>query len=659
MYKRRIIIFMFIAGAMMLALVVRLAQLQVLEVDEFRAQWEESMRKQELLPTSRGRIMDSHGRILAVDLPCKDFCLDYRFLIADARWVRRQVSIIARRQNLSRSEAQGVYDQWSQDTWRLAGELAAAAGVDLDRKVQNVVQSVQRVRNSAAARAGIPDFEVREERQMHPIVEALNEDLSIYAQNRIAQGKTIGATVRPGNKRFYPYGDIACHVIGLTGPLTLEDLERLNGPDHDDLPLSQRLECYQPGDWAGISGVERMCEEILRGKRGYNIQQAGWRQPVQLENVPAQKGGDVHLTLDIDLQRELAKLIAATGHNGSAVVMSVERNEILAMVSSPTYDLNTYREKYSTLLGDQHNLPLRHRAVSVAVPPGSIIKPFVALAGMTEGKITQHSTFQCAGHLYPDDPLHWRCTGVHGQTDLRRSLARSCNIYYYRLGAMIGAPLMCQWFRKLGLDGTSGLNLVEERPGSVPTDEWLSRNENRRHLQAEASQMAIGQGRLLVTPLAMANALASLGRGGKLMNPMLALEDPPQAGPIDLGFNQSDIAAVLEGMHNGVHEVGGTAYRAFHPPGAGALRVQVCGKTGTAQAAPLRIDSNGDGRIDSHDEVVKQGYMMWFAALAPANDPKVALVIVLEHVSEGGGGSVAGPIGRELIALLERLGYLE
>lgn len=656
MYKRRIIAFMIIAGVMLLTLVGRLAHLQIVQVNEHREQWEQSMRREQSLPAPRGRIMDAKGKILAVDLPCKDFCFDYRLLVKDPQWERSQVSRLRRENDLTHDEAKAMFDHQLRQTWELAEKLAAATNSDLDEKVRDVVQAVQRVKHAVARRTGRRNIIVAEERRMHPVVETLDDETAIFAESQIAQGNTIGAAVRPGNKRFYPYGDIACHVIGLTGPVTAEQLEKINTDNGDD---TTTRDDYRSGDIIGISGLERMCEPILRGRRGRIVQAGGWRKPLQIEHVPAQRGTDVHLTLDIALQRELAELIKRSGYTGSAVVISIERNEVLAMVSVPTYDLNTYYSEYTQLLADDVNLPLTHRAIRQKVQPGSIIKPFVALEGMAEGIITRHSTYECNGHLYPDDPNHWRCTGRHGAIDLGPSLARSCNIYYFRLGSALGAPRMCQLFRRLGLNSPTGLGLFEEVRGHVPSDEWLSRPRNRPLLKAEASQMAIGQGQLLVTPLAIANALAAIGRDGKLMPPMLALEVPPKGDEVELGFSPGAISAVLEGMHDAVHRQGGTAYRAFHPPGWRDIGVELSGKTGTAQAPPLRVDSNRNGRIDGDDVIVKQGNIAWFAAIAPMRKPTIAFVIGLEYVTDGGGGSVAGPIGRDLIRILREMNYLQ
>lgn len=653
MYKHRLIIFLAVILLGLLGLVGRLALLQLARGERYRRDYEQSVREMHLLPAARGCIIDRHGRIFAADKACKDLCLSYPFIVRDEGWVDHQVSLIKRQEGVTAQRAKELFEQRYTQTWRLADEIAQASGVDLRPAVDKIADSVTALRRSIEQRHGHVD-RIQEEIQYHPVIQEIDDAQAARLEAAINQNATVGASVRPSHKRVYPYDDLACHVIGLMGPVSAADCNRVEGGTAEERLIARR-DAYEPADRIGITGVEKMCEAQLRGRRGYSIVEKVGREPNELAGEEAQNGQDVHLTLDSVLQHNLAQEMRKHGYTGAVVVMSVERGEILALVSVPTYDLNRYRLDANALFHDDVNLPLLNRAVGMRYPPGSTAKPIVALAALATGKITPQTTFICQGHLFPNDPLHLKCTGSHGPVDLNRGLMKSCNVYFFTVGEKLGPLLLCDWFRQFGLADHPGSGLGEERGGHIPTREWLDRRDNRDHWDAEARQMGIGQGSITVTPLHIANVMATIARDGKMMSPMLVVGGAGGQEPRQLPLDHEQMELVRQGMYAVVNEPGGTAYTAFHDASAEPLRVEVSGKTGTAQASPQLADLNHDGRAD---EVVRSGMMAWFAGFAPSNKPRIALAVVVEY-TEGHGGTTAGPIAREAVRLCRELGYLK
>ncbi len=651
MYKQRLIIFLSIILLGLLVLVGRLGMLQLARGDKYRREYELSVRDMQLLPAARGCITDRHGRIFAADKACKDLCLSYQFIVADPAWVDRQVSIIRRQAGVTPQQAREMYEARAAETWRLAQDAASAAGADLRASAAKITASVQAIRRSIERTRRIE--RIAEEIESHAIVQGLDDEQAAALELAVNQGRTIGATIRPSHTRVYPYNDLACHIIGLTGRVSPADCNHVSGGTAEERLLARR-DVYEPTDRIGITGVEKMCEGQLRGRRGYRIIEKIGREPAEIEGEPPQNGLDVHLTIDSQLQHDLAEEMRKRKETGSIVVISLERGEILAMVSVPTFDLNRYRLDANTLFHDDVYLPLLNRAVGMRYPPGSTAKPLVALAALAAGKVSPQTTFHCQGHLFSSDPAHWKCTGSHESVDLQRGLMKSCNIYFYNVGERLGPLVLGDWFRRFGLGDRPGCGLPEERPGHVPTLEWLNRRENRGHWDGESRQMGIGQGKLTVTPLHIANAMATIARDGRPMSPLLVVGGSRGEAPAPLPLDATLLDPVRKGMWSVVNEPGGTAYAPFHESGAEPLKIEVSGKTGTAEASAELADVDDDGTR----EIARTGMMAWFAGYAPSTRPKIAIAVVVEYTDKHG-GTAAGPIAREAVRLCRDLGYLK
>jgi penicillin-binding protein 2 len=643
MYKRRLIIFLTLIACIFAVLIATLAHLQLIRGEQLRREYERSTREIQLLPAVRGAILDRQGRVLADDQPCMQLCLRYELLVEDPAWQRAQIRRIAREEDLEPAHAEPIFRERVERTWQLAREAAELAGEDLEENVRTIVETVRRWRRNV----GGP---IREERQAHPVVDALEAGAAVEIDARLKSLARAGATLRPSHRRSYPYGDLACHLVGVTGQVSPAEIDARNRPESGENWLAVRRRNYEPGDMIGKSGVEKRFEEILRGVRGYRVIDTGGLDPEQLRHEPSEPGRDVHLTLDGRLQQMLAERLRRSGHLGAAVVLDVRRSELLAAVSLPTYNLNRYREEAGRLFSDEVNLPLLDRAIGRGYPPGSTVKPLIALAGLIDGEVSPTTTLHCAGRLFPGVNA-WRCTGTHGDIACRESIQHSCNVYYYRLGERLGSPAICAWLERFGFGRPPGTGLPGETAGLVPTARWLRENRDRDHRPGDARLLAIGQGELLASPLQVASAVAAIARGGVYRPVRIALE-APEPSRESLQIPREVLDVVRGGMYDVCNEYGGTGYRAFQ---LAVLDVEVAGKSGTAQCSPQTVFMEIDG--DRRMRVVREGNMTWFVGYAPAERPRIAFAVVLEYVQDGGGGSVAGPVAADLVGYCDRLGY--
>jgi penicillin-binding protein 2 len=659
MYKRRIKIFLGLIFLVLALLAGRLGYLQIVRGEDYRFQMEKTLQRVETLPASRGQIVDRNGRILATDQACFDLCMDYGMIDGSEQWATGQMIALARSRGVShrqegwRDRIRPAYQQLEANSWVLVRAVAHRVGQDADAAAREIHQRLTAWQRNT----GGP---VREQRQAHPVVTGLDAATAAAVKDRLP--RTIGLSVRPNHRRWYPYGSLACHIVGTTGPVNREDLDRHNLEPNEADRLERLRHNYEAWDHVGRSGVERMAEDLLRGRRGYRRVRLGERV---LEGVAPQPGGDVHLTIDAELQQHATELLARTGHTGAAVVLSVDTCDVLAMVSVPVYDLNQYRENYNALVGNEVYLPLHHRAVVMRYPPGSTAKPITALAGLASAVIDERSVLPCAPGYIGNNPTSFRCWRYkryhvpHDPLDVVDGLMRSCNVFFFRVANRMGTDRLVQWLALFGYGERPGTGLPEERPGQLPTPGYMRQVYRRGYRPADGWLLSIGQGPIGVTPLHVASAMATIARGGIHLTPLLALEGAPAQRRSDLPIPDEHIRAVREGMYRVVNASdGGTAYKYFHGPGVIPLDVEICGKTGTAETAPHRIDSNDNGRIDSEDRVVRTGDTGWFAGFAPRDDPKIAFAVMIEYC-EGGGGANAGPVARELVRLCHQMGYLD
>jgi penicillin-binding protein 2 len=450
--------------------------------------------------------------------------------------------------------------------------------------------------------------------------------------------------VRP--QRHYIYDMFGSHVIGYLGEISETELNSGNYPAN------------KSGDFIGKFGVEGRYQKFLNGFRGgeqVEVDAAGRRLQVISRQAPI-PGYNVSLTIDKDLQLLAEEQLREK--KGAIVALNPKNGEILAMASCPAFDPNLFvggieKVEWNRILYSEDH-PLQNRAVSGQYPPGSVFKIVVALAGLEEGILDPQEESVCYGRIRVGRRLYncWRKHG-HGRVDLHKAIVQSCDVYFYRLGRRLGVDKIAHYAKKLGLGTRSGFDLGFERAGLIPTTQWKLKRWGVPWQAGETLSTAIGQSFVLVTPLQMVRVAAAVFNGGRIYEPHiirwigkddeLVYKSTPKL-TAEIKVNPENMALIKEGLIGVVNERHGTGGRA-RIKGA-----TVAGKTGTAQVVNLETEKElvTDGEIpeEFRDHA-------WFVAVAPAEDPQVAVAIIVEH--GGHGGSAAAPIAKEMIvAYLER-----
>jgi len=448
-----------------------------------------------------------------------------------------------------------------------------------------------------------------------------------------------GVDVVPYLNRHYLYDDLFAHVIGYVGRTDESDVERFGA---NQLLYPQ----------TGRTGLERYYDERLRGRIGYeqvetNVEGRALRR---IGMQPARAGVDLKLSVDLELQRAMRDAFGEM--HGAAVAVDPRSGHILGMVSLPSFDANLFvngisHDDYRSLMDDPAR-PLFNRNVLGGGPPGSTIKPFVALAGLDTGLRTPESSVFSTGEFFiPGQKRGYRdASGGAGWTDLRDSIARSVNYYYYKLAYDMGITRFDAAMQRYGFGQRTGIDMIGENPGVVPSPEWKARNSTEPWYAGETVIAGIGQGYWIVSMLQLARATAAIANGGDLYplslvmaerdgfdQPWRPLTRPPTGTITD---NPEHLKAVQEGMERTIH--GGGSGRAME---VGAT-YRMAGKTGTAQ----RIGRRGDASLDPRTLPYHLRHQALFVGYAPADNPTIAVAITVEH--GGYGGTAAAPIARKI-----------
>ena len=425
-------------------------------------------------------------------------------------------------------------------------------------------------------------------------------------------------------RRLYPQAGLAAHVIGYVGEISENEL---------DLP---EFVNYGQGAVIGKAGLEREYNDSLMGIDGQKqviVDNRGNVRGEPLENKDAIPGKNLQLTLDLDLQG-VAEL-AMEGRVGAVVALDPRNGEVLAMVSTPSYDPNRFAgrirtEDWNQLRNNPDN-PLLNRAIQAQFAPGSTFKPIMALAGLETGLIDDDFKVRCPGgaSFYG---RYFKCHEKkgHGTVDLHKGIVQSCDVFFYNVGNRIGIDNIAKYADMAGLGHKTGIDLPNEMQGTVPSTEWALRTQRRKWYAGETISVSIGQGALTVTPLQLANAISGVAMGGVWYKPHLvrtAQADKPRIAPIDPVKAQK----IVSGMFGVVNE-GGTGGRARLP------NISVCGKTGSAQ----RISNEGAKTALGK----KLPDNAWFVAFAPCESPEIAVSVLWEG---GLHGQFAAPIARDVI----------
>ncbi|HSM50082.1 MAG TPA: penicillin-binding protein 2 [Thermoanaerobaculia bacterium] len=490
----------------------------------------------------------------------------------------------------------------------LSASLAFAAGT-LGRPVAELEPALARS-------ARLPRFA--------PVLLAEGLALDEVARFEVARLEHPEFAVEVTHRRLYRLGAQGAHLLGYLGEVTEEELARAAGR-------------FAPGDWIGRRGIERAFDELLRGQDGERVVVVDSRGQLidEYRRELGQPGENLTLTIDLELQRLAEELMADRA--GSVVALDPRNGEILALVSHPAFDPNLFarrlrRDEWRGLVEDERH-PLQNRAIQSTYSPGSVFKPIVALAALAEGVVQEEERVFCGGSavFHGQRRRCWR-QGGHGAVDLRAALKHSCDVYFYEIGDRLGAARIARHARLFGLGRPTGLEIDGEKGGLVPDDEWSRRVRGHPWYPGETISVAIGQSALLTTPLQVAVAYAALANGGRLVVPHLVAGAPaPVAGRLPIAPRH--LAAVREGLWQVVNEQG-TGAAAF------VAGLDIAGKTGTVQVVAQET------WIDSDTLPYAQRDHAWFASYAPAHDPRLVVVVFVEH---GGKGSrAAAPVAKAL-----------
>jgi len=493
-----------------------------------------------------------------------------------------------------------------------------------------------------------PDIETRLEKSKtvplaRPFVIA--EDLSMPQVAMIqAQAVTFPElNVEPVQRRSYPYGTMAAHILGFIGETSEKD-------------LGTRKDLKQ-GDLIGKRGVELMYDQYLRGKDGAQYWEYDSHGRRLAEYRPARKspaaGDNIYLTIDFDLQRRAEQYFAENEFVGSAIALDPRNGEILAMVSSPTFNPNVYSKRFTpdvwkTIVSNPFKIEL-NRAIQGLYSPGSIFKTVMAAAGLAEGAIGPGTSFDCGGSgvFFGRRFRCWRREG-HGAVSVERALKVSCDIFFYNTAGRLGIDKIAEHARGFGFGAITQIDLDGEKAGIVPSTDWAAKKQHRKWYPSETISVGIGQGPLIVTPLQVAVMMAAIANGGTIYRPhvvRMVEHAKPDGSTQRLRVatqalrHEKFSPAVIDHVHNGlwkvVNEEGGTG---------GNSRINgldIAGKTGTVQViAQSGWFTTAGMPFMSRDHA-------WFASYAPSGNPQMVVVVFVEHAGAHG-GTDAAPLAKLL-----------
>ena len=459
-----------------------------------------------------------------------------------------------------------------------------------------------------------------------PIKLKLNqEEVAVFAIN---QYRFPGVSIKARLMRHYPLGEMMAHVLGYVGRINIPELKRVDPTN------------YRATNFIGKSGIEKYYEDILHGKVGYQMVETdvSGRTLRVINKVNPHSGAKLYLSVDTRLQKVAYE--ALKDKRGAVVVINTHNGEILAMVSSPSFDPNIFVGGVSTsdykILSNALQRPLFNRAVRGVYPPASTIKPFVGLAGLDKGFVTPDTEIYdpgkfklpTASHIFRD----WKKTG-HGVINFKRAITVSCDTYFYQLGHKMGIANIEDMLVKFGLGQLTNIDLHEEANGIVPSARWKRQVKGVSWYPGDTLISAIGQGFMLATPLQMANATASLGQHGQRFRPHLLSKTvngdneevtkykPMEEYPVYLK-DESNWGVVAEAMHSVLTSNEGTGYRfGRNPP------YPVAGKTGTAQVHSAKQYEKS--KYEDIPEALRDNSL--FIAFTPVEKPEIAIAVVVEN----------------------------
>jgi penicillin-binding protein 2 len=590
------------------ALITRLVQLQIIDYQRFSELSQGNRLRIEPLPPTRGLIFDRNGLIVAENLP----------------------------------------------TWQLVAIPEQIVSLD------DVLRQLEDLQLLDPDDHGVLVDLIRSHRGFER-VKLSNLSETQAARFAVRRHRFPGIDIQEGLVRYYPFGEAAAHAIGYVGSISARDLERIDRRD------------YAATSHIGKIGVERSYEDVLHGQVGYRQQVVNAQGRVLLDPAAGRADEDAalggletkwpvpgdNLVLSLDMRVQLAAQQALEGSRGAAIAIDPNNGDVLALVSSPSFDPNRLAtglspEDYNALNADPDK-PLFNRALAGQYPPGSTIKPFVGLAGLHYESIVADDHFYCPGYFTLPGQTHryrdWRRQG-HGAMDLHEAIVESCDVYFYHLASDLGIDNLEHMLEAFGFGAPTGIDIDGENSGVVPSREWKRRHFSRREDQVwfpgETVIAGIGQGFTLVTPLQLASAAATLAARGARYEPRLLIgtenalsrevewTDPGALDAVDIAPEHWQVVHdAMVGVTQDLHGTGrapmqGTPYT-------------VAAKTGTAQVINVAQEEDYD-RDEIAERLRDHGL---FVAFAPAEAPEIAVAVVVENGEHGGSG--AGPVARKIM----------
>jgi penicillin-binding protein 2 len=467
------------------------------------------------------------------------------------------------------------------------------------------------------------------------------EEVARFAVNRY---RFPGVSVEARLIRHYPQGEMFAHVVGYVGRINETELQRLD-------PIN-----YRGSHYLGKTGVEESYEATLHGSAGFEQVEVNAQGRIirVIKRIPPVPGHDLYLSLDSRLQ---AAAIEAFGeYKGAVVALDPKTGDILSMVSRPSFDPNAFvvglNSHSFTALKDSPNHPLYNRTLRGLYPPGSTLKPFIALAGLEFGLTNADKRTYCPGwYKLPRYSRRYRCWlhKGHGSVALARAIAESCDVYFYDLALKLGIDRIYEYLSRFGFGRGTQIDISGEDAGLLPSRDWKQRAYHSPWFPGETVITGIGQGFTQVTPLQLASAVATLAERGLKRSPRVvyATRAPGVTEIVPRPIRSVEAIGISEASHweqvesamvEAVHSKRGTAHQINK-----GLLFQIAGKTGTAQLFSAKKNAHyaeAEIPMELRDHAL-------FIAYAPVKDPAIAIAVVVEN--GGHGGSVAAPIGRRLI----------
>lgn len=604
-FHRRAFLMGGLAGAGLLALGGRLAQLQLVEAQRYQKLSAGNQFNYRLMPPPRGLILDRNGTPLASNRP------NFRLMITKDKGMDVEAAL---------------------------DDLSKLVPIDGSRRAR-LIKDIARAPRKA------------------PV--AIMEDMSWeeFSRVNIRAPELPGVTADMGEVRVYPFGGAFAHVIGYVAKVSDRDLAAAEKDPTQDQDL-----LHHPGFRIGKQGVEKAFDTALRGRAGATKAEVDAQgRVVRLDpegDIRPTPGKEIRLTLDADIQNRALEVMGE--ESGAIVVMDCRTGDLLCMVSGPSFDANRFVKGLSgpeyKALAEYERKPLLDKAMTGTYPPGSTFKPTVALAALSAGVDPEQRVF-CGGGWYYGGRT-WRChkPGGHGSQNMNDAIKNSCDIYFYQTALRIGPDAIANAARAMGFGQIFDIGIPGQKRGLVPDPAWKKRAfkrnpANQIWFPGETPSYGIGQGALTVNALQLAVMTARLANAKKALLPRLiksvgGVEQPSGASVPDLPFSAEHLAYVRAGMA-AVSAAGGTAFRGSQ---LGLGDIQMAGKTGTAQ---VRSFDKGVSR-DSKDVRWRLKDHNLFVAFAPYDDPRYAVSVIIEHGGSSG-GSAGAPRAREVmrVALLK------